>query len=218
MHHIFIFWIFSSLHLTSTVICDADSDCYFIPKRLFTEKSHKVPGLIVLHCNGATKNDLDSFKIIGDSLGWAVAVCHSFKNHRDAYLNDIDICRTAEKFVRIGPVDSSKIFLFGFSGQGVQALTTLLLHPNIFRGVIGVCAHKGALAVKNDAEFLNRHLIYLVTRIKDWNRYDNYEMVETFQSWGAVCTLIVTHGEHSPGSRMEVLAGCRWFNQKLMGR
>ena len=43
------------------------------------------------------------------------------------------------------PVDPSRVFLFGFSGQGVQALATLFLHPKLVRGVVAVCPHSAAV-------------------------------------------------------------------------
>uniref|UniRef100_A0A7V3PS46 Phospholipase/carboxylesterase/thioesterase domain-containing protein n=1 Tax=candidate division WOR-3 bacterium TaxID=2052148 RepID=A0A7V3PS46_UNCW3 len=195
------------------IICDQDHDCYYVPNRVWQSKN-KVPALIVLHCNGATAADLDTFKGIGDSLGWIVATCHATRNHRDIFKNDSSIVKTVAKLIRNYPVDSQQVFLAGFSGQGVQALATLYLHPEQIRGVITICAHTGAQELA-EPERLKGHLVYLITREKDWNRIANYEMYQSFNLWGVVCTLSVTPGEHGPGPWTEFLKGSVWLKRHV---
>ncbi|MBM3323563.1 hypothetical protein FJY69_08825 [candidate division WOR-3 bacterium] len=85
-------------------------------------------------------------RLVGDSLGWVMATCHRTRNRRDVRLNDRDIVRTVTKLLANPRVDSNRVFLFGFSGQGVQALATMFLHPDLVRGVVAVCPHDGAMA------------------------------------------------------------------------
>jgi predicted esterase len=198
------------------IICDSNNDCFYLSPQVIAANK-RVPGLILLHCNGATAADLDSCREIGDSVGWVLATCHSSKNHRDIYLNDADIVRTIEKMRRIYPVDPSRIYLFGYSGQGVQALATMLMHPELVRGVIAVCGHHGALPLAVP-EQLKKHFVYLVSREQDWNLMANYQMYWQFNSWGAVCTLTVKPGEHSPGSWHEILSGCYWLNRQKISK
>lgn len=212
--------IFMSLSLLLTnpnsIVCDGDSDCYYLPAPVTVTKE-KVPGLILLHCNGATNDDLDTLRFIGDSLGWILATCHASRNHRDIYRNDDAIVKTITKLLRSYPVDSNQIFLFGFSGQGVQALATMILHPELVRGVITVCAHQATLDLAIP-ELLNNHLVYLVTRNQDWNLMANYQMYLQFNSWAIACTLVVTPGEHSAGSRQEILSGCHWLERQIKSK
>ncbi len=193
------------------ISCDSDSDCYYVPPQV-TTANETVAGLILLHCNGATATDLDTFRLIGDSLGWILATCHASRNHRDSYLNDEDIIKTISKLLKSYPVDANRIFLFGFSGQGVQALTTMLLHPELVRGVITVCAPQTAMNLAIP-ELLNDHFIYLISRSQDWNLMANYQMYLQFESWGVACTLVVTPGEHSAGSWKELLLGSQWLSR-----
>lgn len=212
--------IFMSLLLLLTnpnsIVCDGDSDCYYLPSSATVTKE-KVPGLILLHCNGATAEDLDTFRFIGDSLGWILATCYASRNHRDIYLNDAAVVKTISKLLKSYPADSNQIFLFGFSGQGVQALATMSLHPELVRGVITVCAHQAALNL-TIPELLNNHFVYLVTRNQDWNLMPNYQMYLWFNSWGIACTLVVTPGEHSAGSWQEILSGCHWLNRQKLSK
>ncbi|MEO0067649.1 MAG: hypothetical protein ABIK23_00720 [candidate division WOR-3 bacterium] len=196
----------------NSISCDADSDCYYLPSQAIVAKK-KAPALILLHCNGATREDLDTCRLIGDSLGWILATCHSSRNHRDIHLNDGDIVKTINKLLRYYPVDTSRIYLFGFSGQGVQALATMFLHPELVRGVITVCAHQAALNLAMP-ELLDNHFVYLVTRNQDWNLMANYQLYWELKSWGVTCTLAVTAGEHSAGSWREILYGCYWLSQQ----
>lgn len=211
------FWLclfIVNLSQPSSFIDDEDSNCYYIPQNVLRGKS-LVPALIVLQCNGATRGDLDSFKIVADSLSWVVATCHSSRNHRDILLNDTDIYQVIKKSVRLCPVDSSRIVIYGFSGQGAQALASLFLHPELIRGVIATCAPTSTIGLLDSPAILLNHPIYLVTRERDWNRVGNYNMFEEFKSWGLPCTLLLTKGEHTIGTIEEVLAGCRWLDKEM---
>jgi predicted esterase len=213
-----MFWglglLFLNLIAPPLVHCDEDSNCYYIPKRALIEKN-AVPGLIVLQCYGATRGDLDSFQLIADSLNWALATCYGSRNHQNVYLNDAYIYRTVKRFVRRYPVDSTRIVIYGFSGQGSQALATTILHPELFRAVVAVCAPEVAITALDAPTLLIDHFIYLVTREKDWNRQSNYEMLERFQSQGAICNFLLTKGEHSIGTLKEVLTACRWLDKQM---
>jgi predicted esterase len=198
--------------VNSQIWCDRDSDCFYVPEPVRQART-RVPALLVLHCNRATAADLDSFKNIGDSLGWVVATCHNSRNHQDIFRNDSAIVKTIDKLLRDCPADSGRIFLFGFSGQGIQALATMFLHPELVRGVVTVCAHTGALPLA-EPERLTGNYVYLVTREKDWNRIANYQLNQSLNLWGVRCTLRVTPGEHGPGPWSEVLTGCRWLQRQ----
>jgi predicted esterase len=197
--------------LPKGIVCDADSDCFYVPPRV-AKAGGRVPALLILHCNGAVPKDLDTFRLIADSLGWIEATCHATRNHRSTDSNDVDVVRTMHKLLTRYPVDSSRLFLFGFSGQGVQALAALFLHPDLIRGVVAVCPHSEAvpLAVWDE---LQGHLVYLVTRQQDWNRADNEKMYRLFNENGVLTELKTTPGEHGNGPASEVLAGCRWLKQ-----
>ena len=192
------------------ISCDADTDCFYVPASVGTDT---VPALLVLHCNGALPIDLDTLRGVGDSLGWVMASCHGTRNHRDLMLNDADISGTLDKLVRDCPVDRERVFVFGFSGQGVQALATLYLHPDRVRGVVSVCGHRGANELA-DRDALQGRLAYLVTREEDWNRGENEQMYAELNSNGMVAELLVTPGEHGPGSWLELLAACRWLEAR----
>ncbi len=202
---------------SSGVVCDADTDCFYVPDTVWqmieTDTTRLFPGLLVLHCNGAVQADLDSFRLVGDSLGWVMASCHATRNHRDMMKNDSDIVRTAGKLLENYPVDPDRLFVFGYSGQAVQALAAMFLHPELFRGVVATCGHDQALELAV-WETLAQHYAYLVTRARDWNRVANEKMAQAFNSHGLVTELVVTPGEHCNGPRHEVLAGCRWLANK----
>jgi pimeloyl-ACP methyl ester carboxylesterase len=197
--------------LPKGIVCDADSDCFYVPPQV-AKAGTPVPALLVLHCNGAVPRDLDTFRLIADSLGWVEATCHATRNHRSTDSNDVDIVRTIHKLLTRFPVDSSRLFLFGFSGQGVQALATMFLHPDLVHGLVAVCPHAAAvpLAVWDE---LQGHLVYLVTRKQDWNRLDNEKMYQLFNENGLLTEMKTTPGEHGNGPATEALAGCRWLKQ-----
>jgi len=198
--------------LPKGIVCDADSDCFYVPARV-AGAGAPVPALLVLGCNGAVPKDLDTFRFIADSLGWVAATCHATRNHRSTDSNDVDIVRTIGKLRAKYPVDPNRVFLFGFSGQGVQALGTMFLHPELVRGVFAVCPHAGAVPLAVWEE-LQGHLAYLVTRTKDWNRADNEKMYRLFNENGVLTELVTTPGEHGNGPAAEVLAGCRWLSRE----
>lgn len=195
--------------LFGTVVCDADSDCFYVPS--VAKPAGRPPaGLVVLHCNGAVPADLDTFRVIADSLGWVLASCHRSRNHRSPDSNHFDIVRTVGKLRAHYRIDTTRVFLFGFSGQGVQALLTMFERPDLIRGVVAVCPHDGAME-RADWESLKGHAVYLVTRTQDWNRLACDRMYQAFSESGVRCRLVTTAGPHGPGTRFESLAGCRWL-------
>lgn len=197
--------------LPKGIVCDVDSDCFYVPARV-VKAGGRVPALLILHCNGAVPKDLDTFRLVADSLGWVEATCHATRNHRSTDSNDVDIVRTTHKLLTGYPVDSSRLFLFGFSGQGVQALAAMFLHPDLVRGLVAVCPHSAAVPLAVWEE-LRGHFVYLVTREKDWNRADNEKMYRLFNENGLLTELKTTPGEHGNGPATEVLTGCRWLKQ-----
>ncbi len=197
--------------LPKGIVCDADTDCFYVPSRV-ANAGTRVPALLVLHCNGAVARDLDTFRLVADSLGWVEATCHATRNHRSGDSNDVDVVRTIHKLLTRYPVDSTRLFVYGFSGQGVQALATMFQHPDLVRGVVAVCPHAGAVPLAVWEE-LQGHFVYLLTRKQDWNRTDNEKMYRLFNDNGVRTQLITTPGEHGNGPATEVLAGCRWLKQ-----
>ncbi|MDH5187161.1 MAG: prolyl oligopeptidase family serine peptidase [candidate division WOR-3 bacterium] len=197
--------------LAENIFCDADSDCFYIPQKVKKSETGS-PALIYLSCTGATAKDLDSIKIVGDSLKWILASCHKSRNHRYSMLNDKDIIKTYQKLLRNYRVDTSRIFIYGFSGMGVQALMELFLHPEKFSGAIAVCAHSQAMALAQ-WENLNENLVYLVSRTKDWNLSENLLIHQKFQQSRVRDTLVITPGEHSIGDKIELLNACSWLNR-----
>jgi len=193
------------------IYCDADSDCYYVPSRV-KKLNIAVPALIYLDCGGATAKNLDSIKIVGDSLKWVLASCHRSKNHRNSMLNDKDIVKTYQNLIKNYKVDASRIFIYGFSGMGVQALMELFLHPEMFKGVVAVCAHTGAMSLAQ-LENLQDHLIYLISRNQDWNLKENLLMHQEFQKNRIQDTLVITAGGHSIGDKYELLKACIWLNR-----
>lgn len=187
--------------------CDADTDCFYLPARTARKP---VPALVVLSCNGALPVDLDTMRLVADSLGWAMASCHASRNHRDILLNDADIVRTLDKLLDSLPVDPHRVFVFGFSGQGVQALATMFSHPERVRGVVSVCGHRGALGLAEGAGFTD-NLAMLITREQDWNRGENEQLAAALYALGVPAELRVTPGGHEPGSALELLEACRWL-------
>ena len=107
-------------------------------------------------------------------------------------------------------MDSNRLFLFGFSGQGVQALAELFLHPDLVRGVVATCPHAAAVPLAQWPELQDRY-VFLWTREKDWNRFDNEKMYRLFNENGLRTELQMTPGEHGNGPATEILTGCRWL-------
>lgn len=207
MNRFFIlpFLLFSN---TFTQKIYSDPDCFYPPKK--AQKTS--PALIYLSCTGATAKDIKEIKEVADTLGWFLATCHKAKKRRDFWLNDKDIIKTYEKLIKNYPVDTSRVFLYGFSAMGVQALLTLFLHPDKFRGVISVCAHSQALPFAQ-WEKLKDKLIYLISRQKDWNFSENRHLHRVFQENGVRDTLVITPGEHSIGDIQELLKAVKWLNK-----
>lgn len=205
----------SAIFLFLSAICpfgscpgQSNGDLFYIPAK----SSRPLPALIILSCTGAIQTDLDSCKPIADSLGWALATCAKSRNHRDSRLNDYDIMATYSALLAKHEIDRERVFLYGFSGQGVQALMSVFLHPEAFRGALSVCGHDGAMGMARP-EVLGGKLFYLVTRKKDWNRAANIRMAAALTRAGARDTLIVTEGKHEPKGYREIFQGCRWLNK-----
>lgn len=198
------------------IVMDADSDCCYVPARVRADSLARVPALVVLSCVGAGPVDLDTVRFVADSLNWVLASCHASRNHRDTRLNDEDIVRTIAKLVSADRVDPERVFLFGFSGQGVQALATMFLHPGLVRGTVTACAHDGSLPLA-DFTRLRENCAWLVTREADWNRDANRRLHMRFNLNGLRSRLVVTTGGHGPGPWTEMLQGCRWLDAVTRG-
>jgi predicted esterase len=193
----------------NTVICDADSDCFYVPA---TRPSGRPPALIVLSCVSATRADLDSVRSVADSLGWTFATCHGPRNRRDFHSNDADIVRTAAKLLRRFNADPNRLFVFGFSGMGVQALASLCAHPDLLRGVATTCAHRDGIEGAVLPE-LSNNKVFLRTRTEDWNRADNNLMYRLMRGAGVEAVLVTDSGPHSIGPKRELLEACRWLER-----
>lgn len=194
-----------------SVYCDADTDCFYVPQKVI-DAGKRVPALLYLSCTGAKKSDLDSIKFIGDSLGWILFSCHATRNHRDAMLNNQDIIKTYKKAAKQYLIDTNRVFIYGFSGQGVQAMMTMFLQPKLFRGVITECGHTGALALAQ-WQSLKKNLVYLISREKDWNLQHNYTLHKNFQEYGIRDTFVITSGEHSIGTAQDISRAVKWLHK-----
>jgi len=188
----------------------AQQDHFYLPKGI----KKLVPALIITSCTGATQKDLDSNKAIADKLGWVICTSAKTKNHRDAWQNDRDIMDTYKELVSKYPVDTSNVFIYGFSGQAVQSLMEVFLHPEIFKGAVCICAHNGAMGLAK-WESLSGHYFCLISREKDWNLEANKNMHREFLSQGIPDTLIITKGQHGPKTRRELFDACRWLADKI---
>ncbi|MCX7785363.1 MAG: hypothetical protein N2201_03935 [candidate division WOR-3 bacterium] len=211
MKYLLLLLVLSTILWAKNIHCDADTDCFYLPQKIINTNK-KVPALLYLSCTGAVKSDLDSIKFIGDSLGWVLFSCHKSRNHRDVLLNDKDIVRTYQKAIRNYPIDTTKVFIYGFSGQGVQALLEMFLHPTMFRGVITECAHAQVLLFA-PWDRLKNNLIFLISREKDWNLNANILMHQKFQEHGIKDTIAVTPGEHSIGTAQDLFKAVKWLRQ-----
>ena len=195
--------------LTGQKTSDADSDCFYLRDTVHLNATYH-PALLLLSCTSATMQDIDSFQNIADSLDTILAACHASRNHQNILLNDIAIMKTVEKLVTKYPVDASMIYLYGFSGQGVQAMMSLFKHPTTFKGIISVCGHSGAMSMAQWQALKDKH-IYLISRLKDWNIEENKNMHHLFQLNGILDTLVITKGKHSPPTNKELLNACIWL-------
>lgn len=200
--------VFLSFAADGRIVCDADSDCFYFPECPASEEC--VPALIVLNCTGASAEDLAPLIQVADSLHMIVATCHATMNRRDVFLNDGDIMKTYEKVIMNYRVDPLRVFIYGFSGMGVQAMMSLFLHASYFRGVFSVCAHHGAMRFAEFRELEDR-CIYLISREEDWNLDDNRQMHFRFQQHGLLDTLVITEGEHVQANEKELLDACIWL-------
>jgi len=193
------------------VYCDADSDCFLLPDAPLEKP---VPALIYLSCTGGKPWDIDSVRVIFDELGWAIATCGKSRNHRAGNLNEEDILRLQAKLERTGQVDKNHIYMFGFSGQGAQALGTALRHPNIFAGTITDCAHTGSITYF-DPKASAKQAFYIISKTRDWNLEHNESLHKILREYGIRDTLIIEEGEHGIGPASEVFRGCLWLNGEI---
>ncbi|HDR91241.1 MAG TPA: hypothetical protein ENN75_03210 [candidate division Zixibacteria bacterium] len=191
------------------VYCDADSDCFLLPDAPLAEP---VPALIYLSCTGGKPWDIDSVRAVHDELGWAIATCGKSRNHRTGELNEADILRLQAKLEKTGQVNKNRIYLFGFSGQGAQALGTALRHPKCFDGAVIDCAHTGNIS-HFDPQASAHQAFYIITKTGDWNREHNEKLHKLFVYSGIRDTLIIGEGEHGIGPATDVLRGCLWFDK-----
>lgn len=206
---IFVAILSTTMGFGMDIYCDADSDWFYTPYDSAANGIYS-PALLYLSCTGATRADLDSIMPMADSLGLIVATCHASRNHRDIGTNDRDILSTYEKLVRDHPVDPERIFIYGFSGQAVQALTELFNHPKYFRGVVSVCGHDAAMPAAKMNE-LEGKLVYLISKEHDWNLKANREMYELFFTNDIKVELFVAPGEHAPAAAKELFAALKWL-------
>jgi len=190
-------------------LAGAQQDHFYVPKGLKTP----APALIVTSCTGATKADLDSNKAIADKLGWILATCAGTKNHQDAALNDKYISTTCQSLISKYKIDRSRVYIYGFSGQAVQAMMAVFLHPDKFKGAVAICAHAGAMPYAN-WEALKDKKFYLISREQDWNLLDNKTMHQAFLENSVSDTLVITPGQHGPKTRRELFEACKWLDRR----
>jgi predicted peptidase len=209
---IVIIFVLISCRTSKRIVCDADEDCFYSPVGTSKSKA-RFPALIILNCGGATAKDLDSILYIADSLHMIFATCHESKNGREILWNDRDIMYVYDKLMADYPVDSARVYIYGFSGQAVQALFELFRNPRELRGVIAACAHRAAMPMANWDELAGKS-IFLISREKDWNLGDNRYMHNQFKFNGIQDTLVITPGEHSPATRRELYDACFWLLHK----
>ncbi len=168
----------------------------------------KHPTLLYLCCTGGKMENIDTARLVYDSLEWNIAVCGKSRNHRDPKKNTMDILNLVDELLTFPQVDSYRIVIYGFSGQGAQALSIALSFPLLFGGVITQCAHD-ALIRDIDRENVPGLPVVLLTREKDWNRGRNEKIKVLLDRLGANAKLIVTPGVHRIGDAKELLFLCR---------
>lgn len=191
------------------VFCDPDSDCFLL---VGAPLSEPVPALIYLSCTGGKPWDIDSVREIYNELGWAIATCGKSRNRRATDLNENDILRLQTKLQHTGIVDENRIYLFGFSGQGAQAIGTALRHPNLFAGAVIDCAHTGGVTYFSE-EASAHQAFYIITKTEDWNREYSEKLHKLFVNFDIRDTLIIEKGEHAIGPAEDILRACRWFEK-----
>ncbi len=205
----FLLVVLVSAAPAGAVTCDSDSDCFYVPRAAARPGA---PALVVLSCVGARRVDLDTLRPIADTLGWVFATCAGPRNRRDSDSNDADIVRTATKLLRLYGADPRRLFVFGFSGMGVQALASLCAHPDLLRGAAATCAHRGGIAGA-DLAGLSESKVFLRTRTGDWNRADNTLMFRLMREAGVEVKLVTDSGPHAIGPKRELLEACRWLER-----
>ena len=132
-------------------------------------------------------------------------------------MNEKDILDFVSELYRYPEIDPHRIVLYGFSGQGAQALGTALRFPTVFGGIITQCAHHGLIKNSNwrGAKGLP---VVLVTREKDWNRESNEQMADLFRKQGLKVKLITTSGEHHIGNAKELYRDCKIMRDMMIGK
>jgi predicted esterase len=203
--------LYATTALCQNIVCDEVNDCYYVPDVLTDSSGY--PALILLHCMGATRDYLEAFIDVADSVHIMMATCSGSRNHRDITKNEIDIMKTYEKLIREYPVDPTRIFITGFSGQGVQSLRALLRFPQQFRGVFAVCAHRGQLVAADYSKLKDRY-VFLLSRDNDFNLAENEHLHGVFRYYEVADTLVVTAGEHTQATTQETLNACIWLLEK----
>jgi predicted peptidase len=189
------------------IVCDSDSDCFYVPASADTSSA---PALLVLSCTGAVPHDLDSLRSVADSFGLVLASCHGSRNHRTSQDNDRDIISTFQKLVMQYRVDALRIFICGFSGMGAQSIYEIVAHPALFRGALSACSPGMGLSGL-DPQVMSSSVFYLISRDKDWNLKGNQQMYAELRNLGITSTLQVFPGEHSPGPLDELFQGVDWL-------
>ncbi len=209
--------LFSALLLVAAAFCGEQSVFTDAVGNIILLQPHdagRAPTLIYLSCTGGSWSDLDTARVVADSLGWNVAVCARSKNHRDPALNEQDILALVDELLSFPQVDPRGIVLFGFSGQGAQALATALRWPIRFAGVITECAHHGLIRNPNWRDAAGMPVV-LITRENDWNRQSNEDMAAAFERNLLEVRLIVTPGPHRIGDSRELLSACRLMDRLI---
>jgi pimeloyl-ACP methyl ester carboxylesterase len=189
-----------------SALAQQTGDLFYVPKKHVAQ----APALIITSCTGATQADIDSNRAVADSLGWVLATCAATRNRRGVWSNDRDLLATRAALAARYPVDTSRIFVYGFSGQGVQALMAVFAHPELFRGAVAICAHAQWLSLAKWETLIDSRF-YLVSRWKDWNLEDSRIMHGQFRANGIRDTLVITSGRHEPKDRRELFRACQWL-------
>ncbi len=190
---------------------DSDSNIYM----LHSGPIYPRPTLLYLDCRGAQLEDLDTALAVFDSLGWNVVVCGKSRNHRDPRLNEQDILKLVVLLRHIPEVDPERIVLFGFSGQGAQALGTGLRYPFLFAGIITECAHLGLVYAPDIVRAYNTHFV-IITRERDWNRDWNELLYQFLKDNEIDVHFVMTPGEHHIGDSKELYEACQIINPALL--
>ena len=198
-------------HLFAQNVVDKDSEGNLF---LLHNDGKKHTTLLYLSCTGGKEEDIDTARVVFDSLNWNIAVCAKSKNHRDFALNENDILNLVDELKNFPQVDGNSIVMYGFSGQGAQALGTALKFPLKFAGVITQCAHHGGIQ-NPDWQNAAGLAVLLVTRENDWNRQSNEKMAQIFRQYELNVKLVITEGKHGIGDAKELLEDCKMMEKML---